>query len=435
MPGIVVVGLQYGDEGKGAIVDRLAGKAHMVVRYSGGNNAGHTVVHDGKTYKLHLIPSGILRPDIKCILGNGVVIDLPVLIEELDRLKGRNVDISNIFISNRAHVILPIHQELDKALEEKRGNKSLGTTNRGIGPVYRDKVGRVGIRIDDLTLPGNQLAELIKLNISLSGMHYNGKTALAKLVSELQYVRESIDSYVCDTSRLINKALDNDENVLFEGAQGFLIDIDHGTYPYVTSSNSCSGNACVGSGVGPTKIDAVIGVAKAYVTRVGAGPFPSKIGGEVEELIRKNGGEYGTTTGRPRDCGWLDMLALNYAARGNGITHLAITKLDVLSDVDKIFACCGYKIDGNRIDYFPSTIRELEKVEPVPFNPLRGWKVDISGCRSYDDLPMIAQSYIKLIWESCGFVPITHVGVGQDREETIEMIDIWDKVKKCEKSS
>jgi len=395
MPSVVVVGLQYGDEGKGKIVDHLAERADMVVRYSGGNNAGHTVVHNGKTHKLHLIPSGILHSNVKCVLGNGVVIDLPVMLGELHKLKEENVNTNNIFISNRAHVILPIHKILDQKSEEKRGKAKIGTTGSGIGPVYKDKVGRVGIRISDLALPTNELRELVELAGEASVVQYDG--AIDQLIHDLKSYWESIASHVCDTSFLINEAIDSQKNVLFEGAQGLLIDIDHGTYPFVTSSNPCAGNACVGSGVGPTKIDAVIGVAKAYTTRVGAGPFPTKLDNEVGEMIRKNGGEYGTTTGRPRDCGWIDLVALRYAARINGITHLAITKLDVLSNMDEIHICGRYKFNDKILYHFPSTTRRLEQVEPLLLDPIRGWKEDISGCRKFNELPAAARSYIKLI--------------------------------------
>lgn len=428
MPGIVVVGLQYGDEGKGKIIDHLAEKADMVVRYSGGNNAGHTVVHNGETYKLHLIPSGILHPEVTCVLGNGVVIDLPVMLTELNELSSRGVDIGKIFISNRAHVILPIHKVLDQKSEEKRGKDKIGTTGRGIGPVYKDKIGRVGIRIADLALPTKKLKELVILNSEASEMYY-GEPVSTQLTNNLKDLGEQIKPFIRDTSDIIEKALFKNKKVLFEGAQGLLIDVDHGTYPYVTSSNSCAGNACVGAGIGPTHIDAVIGVTKAYTTRVGAGPFPSKVSGETEETLRKNGNEYGTTTGRPRDCGWLDLKALKYASRINSITHLAITKLDVLSGLEEIRVCYDYEIDEIIPTHFPASAYELEHVQPILSDPIQGWKEDISNCKKLYELPINAQRYVGTIQSCCG-VPLTHIGVGQSRNQVVQLIgnNIWNEV-------
>jgi len=334
MPSVVVVGCQIGDEGKGKIVDFLAKNSSMVVRFQGGNNAGHTVINEAK-YKLHLIPSGILHDDVTCVIANGVVIDGRKLVSEISDLEHRGVNCDNILISNKAHLILPTHKFMDARSELRRGDSKLGTTGKGIGPAYRDKATRSGIRVGFGSLPKNELREAIEIHLRECEIHY----PVDEIMTEIYEIWSAIKNRVVETSSVINTALDRNEKVIFEGAQGILLDIDHGTYPYVTSSNTSAGAVCSGAGIGPVRVDSVLGVTKAYATRVGAGPFPTKLDDDDGDLLRKMGNEFGTTTGRPRDCGWLDMVALDYAAQINGLTHLAITKLDVLDDFDEIKVC------------------------------------------------------------------------------------------------
>ena len=424
MAGIVVIGTQWGDEGKGKYIDILANDADFVVRFCGGNNAGHTIVHEGEKYALHLIPSGILRKDKVCIIANGVVIDPAVLLMEIDRLKSRNVEMAELFISPRAHLIMPWHRELDVLQENNRGNGGLGTTKRGIGPAYTDKAERSGIRMGDLMdseLFAGQVRDNLKIKNAIIEKVYGGTTIDADAVIKeyLEYA-ERLRPYVRDVNSLVNVALEDGKCVLFEGAQATFLDIDFGTYPYVTSSNPIAGGVCTGAGVGPRMITEVLGVMKAYTTRVGAGPFVTELLDEIGNTIREIGHEYGTTTGRPRRCGWLDTFMLLYAARINGLTGLCMNHLDTIGKVDHIRVCTGYKLNGKLIDYYPSSLKELASCEPV-YEEFESWKaIDISRVRRFNALPEAARVYIRRIEELVG-VPMKYVGVGPDREQTITL--------------
>ncbi len=421
MSAIVIVGAQWGDEGKGKITDYLAKTADVVVRYQGGNNAGHTVVARDQEYKLHLIPSGILYKEKQCVIGNGVVIDPEVLIKELEYLQGRGIDTSNLRISGGAHLIFPYHKMLDAADEDRKGNNKIGTTRRGIGPAYMDKSARIGISLIDL-LDKEVFSEMLARNLAeknhildrVYGLPPLGKEEL--LEDYLRYA-EIIRPYLADTSLLIHEAIKEGKKVLFEGAQGTLLDIDFGTYPYVTSSHPIAGGACIGAGVGPTKIDRVIGVAKAYTTRVGSGPFPAELLDETGEYIREQGREYGTTTGRPRRCGWFDAVILRYAVRLSGLDSIAFTKMDVLTGLDKILICNGYRYKGEILREFPQTLTVLSDCEPV-YEEMDGWVEDITNITSYDDLPDNAKKYLDRIRELIG-VPISIISVGAERGQTI----------------
>lgn len=380
MSTVVLIGAQWGDEGKGKVTDYLSERADMVVRYQGGNNAGHTVVVGDDEFKLHLIPSGILYKDKLCLIGNGVVIDPSVLMEEIKGLQERGINTDNLRISTRAHVILPYHRELDKAEEDSKGKNKIGTTCRGIGPTYMDKSARVGVRIIDL-MEEDRLAEILEMNIKTKNkiltkvydhesFNFNEVFKIAK-----QYA-DNLRKYVTDTSLLINDVIDEGKNVLFEGAQGTLLDLDHGTYPYVTSSNPVAAGACLGAGVGPTKINKILGVVKAYTTRVGEGPFLTELMDNLGEMIRQNGREFGTTTGRPRRCGWYDAVITRYAVRINGLTFLAVTKLDVLTGLEKLKICTGYKFEDKILKDFPCSLKTLTKCEPV-YEEMPGWQEDI----------------------------------------------------------
>ncbi|WP_027718865.1 adenylosuccinate synthase [Desulfovirgula thermocuniculi] len=421
MPTLVLVGVQWGDEGKGKITDFLARQADLIVRYNGGNNAGHTVVVAGQQFKLHLVPSGILYPDKMCIIGNGVVVDPEVLIGELDLLESRGVSTSNLRISSRAHVILPYHRRLDFCEEEAKGENRIGTTCRGIGPAYTDKVARTGIRMAEFVDEEDFRACLAR-NIAQKNRLFQGVFGVAGmdleeiLPSYLNYSRR-LKPLVVDAGPLINRAIDEGKKVLFEGAQGTLLDVDHGTYPYVTSSSPVAAGACVGAGVGPTRIDRVMGVAKAYVTRVGGGPFPTELKDATGEYMRSRGGEYGTTTGRPRRCGWFDAVAGRYAVQVNSLDYLAITKLDVLTGLHTLRLCTAYRYKGEVITEFPASLKVLEACEPV-YEEMPGWQEDITRARSYEDLPANARRYIERIEELLG-VPAVILGVGPGREETI----------------
>ena len=423
----VLIGTQWGDEGKGKITDFLAEKADLVVRYQGGNNAGHTVVVGENSFKLHLIPSGILYPDKICVIGNGVVIDPKVLKEELFYLKERGVYANNLRISLRAHIILPYHKKLDELEEEDKGDNKIGTTKRGIGPAYRDKASRTGIRVSDL-LDKQLFAEKLALNLKeknnllekiygVEGFNFDD------LYQEYLEYAEIIKPYAVDTSRLLNEAIENGLKILFEGAQGTLLDLDHGTYPYVTSSHPVAGAACIGAGVGPTKINKVIGVVKAYTTRVGSGPFPTELLDETGEFLRKQGYEFGTTTGRPRRCGWFDGVIARYAARVNGLSGLAVTKLDVLTGLDILKVAVGYRFNGEIIKEFPASLKELSQCEPV-YEELPGWKEDITAAKKLSDLPENARNYLKKIEEITG-VPITIISVGTRRDQTIILDQVF----------
>ncbi|GBD38433.1 Adenylosuccinate synthetase [bacterium HR37] len=427
MPNIVVVGAQWGDEGKGRIVDLIAEKVDVVVRYQGGSNAGHTIVTNGQTIILHHIPSGILREGKLSVIGNGVVIDPQIFLEEIERLRaaGYKVDEENLKLSDRAHVVMPYHKQVDIAREEKMGRNRIGTTGRGIGPVYEDKVARRGIKVGDLLHPESFSARLRAVleerNLYLTRVLQKEPLEFEKIFEEYIRYGEQIKGFVTDTSKLLNDLIDKRKSILFEGAQGALLDVDFGTYPYVTSSSAGSGGACTGTGVGPTKIDMVLGVAKAYTTRVGEGPFPSEISGEIGEKLRESGGEYGSTTGRPRRCGWFDAVSLRYSARVNGITAIALTKLDVLSKFNKIKICTAYKYRGEIIKDFPSHIEILKNCLPV-YEEIDGWEKDLSDVKDIKDLPYQARAYIDRIQEATG-VPIWIVSLGASREKVIFLKD------------
>ncbi len=423
MPGIVIVGAQWGDEGKGKITDLLAEQADAVVRFQGGNNAGHTIVRDGKIWKLHLMPSGILQPGKLSVIGNGVVIDPKVLTQELEELRRSRVDTQWLRISANAHLIMPYHLMLDDAGEAKLGKLQIGTTRRGIGPCYADKASRLGIRVQDLLdekiLKKKIVAALEPKRLSLRPFAKDPRLDLQTITEEYLTYGHRIEPYISDASRLVLELLDDGKSVLFEGAQGTLLDIDHGTYPFVTSSNPVAGAACIGAGVGPKDIDEVWGVTKAYGTRVGAGPFPTELDGTpLADEIRERGHEYGTTTGRARRVGWLDLVALRYAARINSMTALAVTKLDVLSGLDTICVCTRYRgAEGAEFDYFPyhQTVLHHSVGEYVE---LPGWSEDLQGCRSEEELPPAAREYLQFIADFV-HVPIALIGVGPAREEVI----------------
>lgn len=425
MANVIVIGAQWGDEGKGKITDLLSRSANVVVRYQGGVNAGHTIVVKGQTFKLHLIPSGILYPDTECIIGCGTVIDPKVLIEELDQLESFNISTRNLLISETAHVTMPYHRLLDTAAEERRGSYKIGTTGRGIGPTYADKSERTGIRILDL-MDEKSLREQLEWTINYKNVIleklYNVPPLDPKEVIE-QYLgyAERLRPHVVDTALKIYDAIKRRRNILFEGAQGTLLDLDHGTYPYVTSSNPVAGGACVGTGVGPTMIDRVIGVAKAYTTRVGEGPFPTETDGKIGELLCDRGAEFGTTTGRKRRCGWFDAVIGRYAVRINGMDCLAITKLDVLDELEEIQVCVAYEIDGQRCDDFPSSSRRFAKMRPI-YKTLPGWKQSTADCRALEDLPRQALDYLKFLAELME-VPIAIVSLGASRDQTIIVED------------
>jgi adenylosuccinate synthase len=422
MPGVVIVGAQWGDEGKGKITDLLAERADAVVRFQGGNNAGHTIVRGGQTWKLHLIPSGILHRGKLCVIGNGVVIDPKVLTDELEELRRRRVDINSLRISANAHLIMPYHLMLDHAGEAKLGELQIGTTRRGIGPCYADKAARLGIRVQDLLdekiLKKKIVAALEPKRLSLRPFAKDPRLDLQAMTEEYLNYGHRLERLIADTTRLVHERLDAGETVLFEGAQGTLLDIDHGTYPFVTSSNPVAGSACIGAGVGPKDIDEIWGITKAYVTRVGAGPFPTELEGPLADEIRESGGEYGTTTGRSRRVGWLDLVALRYAARLNTLTALAVTKLDVLSGLDRLRVCTRYRgAEGAEFDDFPyhQTVLHHASGEYIA---LAGWSEPLTECRSESDLPAAAREYLQFIADFVG-VPIALVGVGQAREDVI----------------
>ena len=422
MPSTVIIGTQWGDEGKGKVVDLLAERADVVVRFQGGNNAGHTIVRNDDVFKFHLIPSGILYPGKACVIGNGVVVDPSVLIDELEGLRRRGVDVSGLRLSANAHLIMPYHVMLDTAGEAKLGKLSIGTTRRGIGPCYEDKAARLGIRVQDL-LDAKILRKKIAAALEpkqqlLRPFARDPKLDLHAMTEEYLRYRHRREPHIDDTSRLCWEALDSGRTVIFEGAQATMLDLDHGTYPFVTSSNPIAGAACVGAGVGPTDIDEVWGVCKAYTTRVGAGPFPTELEDETGAFLRDRGHEFGTTTGRERRCGWLDLVALRYATRLNRLSALAITKLDVLSGLDPLRVAVRYRgSEGAVFDEFPYHQSIIHTATPE-YEELPGWEGDISGCRSEADLPREARDYLAAIADSAG-VPITLVGVGPGRDEVI----------------
>lgn len=424
MAGIVVVGTQWGDEGKGKYIDILSGDSDFVVRYSGGNNAGHTIVHEGTKYKFHLIPSGMLRKGKTCIIGNGVVIDPSVLLMELDSLKKQEIEMAELLISDRAHVIMPWHIALDTLQEEMRGKEGIGTTKRGIGPAYADKAERSGIRIGDL-LDADYFREKVYSNLKIKNaiiekVYEGNPIDPEKVIDEYLGYAEILKPYITDVNSIIHKALENSKVVLFEGAQATFLDLDFGTYPYVTSSNPISGGVCTGAGVGPKMITDVLGVMKAYTSRVGSGPFVTEQSNEIGDKIRDLGHEYGTTTGRPRRCGWLDLVMLKYSARINGLTGLCINHMDTVGKLDNIKVCVAYKLNGEVIDYYPSNLKELGRCEPV-YEEFESWKdVDISKIKRFEVLPESAKQYIRRIEQITG-IPVKYIGVGPEREQTITM--------------
>jgi len=422
---VIVIGAQWGDEGKGKITDLLSRSADVVVRYQGGNNAGHTVVVNERTFKLHLIPSGILYPKTECIIANGTVIDPKVLLEEVDRLKDLGISTANLFISETAHVTMPYHRELDRASEAQRAEHKIGTTGRGIGPTYADKSERVGIRIGDLMdekrMPKKLRWAIEQKNIVLQKLYNLEPLDVEAIIAEYRGYADRLRPHVVDASLKIDAAIRERRNILFEGAQGTLLDLDHGTYPYVTSSNPVAGGACIGAGVGPTCIDRVIGVAKAYTTRVGEGPFPTELHDETGTHIGDRGAEFGTTTGRKRRCGWFDGVIGRYAVRINGLDCLAVTKLDVLDELEEIKVCTAYELDGKVVRDFPSDARAFARAIPI-YETLAGWKRSTSECKNVEDLPQQAKDYLKFLADLME-IPIAIISLGASRGQTIIVED------------
>jgi adenylosuccinate synthase len=423
MPAIVLVGAQWGDEGKGKATDLLGDRVDFVVRYQGGNNAGHTVVIGAESYALHLLPSGVLSPRVTPVIGNGVVIDPEILLAEIDGLIRRGVSFDRLLISAGAHLIMPHHRALDRVTERYLGSARIGTTGRGIGPAYADKVARTGIRVQDLFDPGilRQKLDLVlrEKNQVLAKVYNRRGIDPGTVATEYVGYGEKLRRYVADTPGVLNRALDEGKSVLLEGAQGTLLDVDHGTYPFVTSSSATAGGACAGSGIGPTRITTVIGVVKAYTTRVGAGPFPTELDGDQGEWLRRAGGEYGVTTGRPRRCGWFDAVIARYAARVNGVTDFFVTKLDVLSGLDKVPVCVAYDVDGTRHTEMPMTQTEFHHAVPV-YEFFDGWQEDLSDAREFGDLPRNAQRYVRAL-EGLTGAPVTAVGTGPRRDQTLQL--------------
>ena len=422
MPNVIIVGSQWGDEGKGKIVDVLSKKADVVARYQGGHNAGHTVVINDDKFILHILPSGILYGDKICIVGNGVVVEPAALLEEIKGLKDRGVNVGkNLLISNNAHIIMPYHITLDIEKEKALGKKSIGTTGRGIGPAYIDKMARIGLRAGDLLHPAvfkeKLTANLSTVNFVLENLYKTPRCDVEDIYRAYMGYAEKLSQYISDTDVVINKMMSENKNILCEGAQGTLLDIDHGTYPFVTSSNPVAGGACIGLGISPTKISRVLGVMKAYTTRVGGGPFPTEMRDDLGEKIREKGGEYGASTGRPRRCGWLDMVILRHSTMINGFTGIALTKLDILDGIEKIRICTSYTHKGSPIDVFPKELNVFENCEPV-YTELEGWKESTAGIKDQNKLPKAAQKYIQTIEEMLG-VEVQLISTGQRRDELI----------------
>lgn len=419
---LVVIGSQWGDEGKGKIVDLLSESADYVIRYQGGHNAGHTVVSGENVIVLHLIPTGLLHPGKIGVIGNGVVVDPGALLEEVDGLSARGISVSGrLFISETAHLIMPYHKAIDKESEKVKGTRKIGTTGRGIGPAYADKMARIGIRVVDLLDPDlfrEKLAtNLVEMNYFLEQLYKVKGFDLEKVYQEYMGYADRIKPYIADTGQLIHEAMSQGRRLLFEGAQGTHLDVDLGTYPYVTSSNATAGGACTGTGVGPTRINQVLGVAKAYTTRVGSGPFPSELNNEMGEMLRSKGKEFGATTGRPRRCGWFDVVLLRYAVRVNGLTSLAITKLDVLDGIPEIQICVGYEFEGKVYREMPAALRTLEKCTPI-YERFPGWSEPTTGATSYDRLPKNAKIYLEAISEKVG-CRVDIISTSSKRGETI----------------
>ncbi len=427
MSSVVVVGTQWGDEGKGKITDFLSEHAEVIARYQGGNNAGHTIKFDGETYKLHLIPSGIFYKDKISVIGNGMVIDPKALIAELKYLHDRGVSTEKLRISNRAHVILPYHLKLDEVEEERKGDNKIGTTKKGIGPAYMDKAARMGIRMADLldreTFEEKLTNNLVEKNRMLERFYEVEGFKMEDIFEEYYEYGQQVAKYVCDTSVVLNDALDEARRVLFEGAQGVMLDIDQGTYPFVTSSNPVAGGVTIGSGVGPTKINHVVGVSKAYTTRVGDGPFPTELNDDIGHEIREVGREYGTTTGRPRRVGWFDSVVVRHARRVSGLTDLSINSIDVLTGIPTLKICTAYRLNDEIITEYPANLRTLAKCEPV-YEELPGWEEDVTGCRTLDELPENARHYLERVSQLTG-IPLSIFSVGPDRTQTNVVRSVW----------
>lgn len=432
MSSVVIVGSQWGDEGKGKMTDYLSQNADVVVRSQGGNNAGHTIAFDGKKFALRLVPSGIFGKDKLAVIGNGVVINPPALLKELHYLQDNGIDTSGLRISSRSHVTFPYHILLDKCQEKAKGDHKVGTTKNGIGPTYMDKVSRVGIRMCDLlekdTFKIKLQRNLAEKNELFTKLYHVDPINFDDIFESYYEYGQELKKYVTDTARIVNDAIDDGKRVLFEGAQGVMLDVDQGTYPYVTASNPIAGGVCTGVGIGPNKIDTVVGICKAYSTRVGAGPFPSELTDEVGDQIRETGHEYGTVTGRPRRVGWFDSVAMRHARRVSGLSCLSLNLLDVLTGLKIIKICKAYKLDGKKIDYYPASLRELEHCEPV-YDELPGWDEDITGVKKFEGLPENTQNYLKRVSELSN-VPLATVSVGADRIQTIIVKDPWDIAEK-----
>jgi len=426
MPAIVIVGAQWGDEGKGKATDLLGSSVDYVVKFNGGNNAGHTVVIDGETYALHLLPSGILTPGVVPVIGNGVVIDLDVLFEEIDALEARGVDTSRLVVSANAHLIAPYNRVLDKVTERFLGSRRIGTTGRGIGPTYADKMNRIGIRVQDLfdeKILLQKVEGALDLKNQVLAKVYNRRAvSVDEVVDGLLAHADRVRPMVADTALLLDSALRRGDVVLLEAGQATLLDVDHGTYPFVTSSSATAGGACTGTGIPPTRIDRVVGILKAYTTRVGEGPFPTELHDEMGQRLRSNGGEYGTTTGRPRRCGWFDAVIARYATRINGVTDFVLTKLDVLTGLERVPVCVAYDVDGVRHDEMPMTQTEFHHATPI-LEELPGWSEDISACRTLGDLPDNAQAYVRAVEDMSG-APVSVVGVGPGRDECVVLREL-----------
>ena len=427
MSSVVVVGTQWGDEGKEKITDFLSENAEVIARYQGGDNAGHIIVIEGTKYKLHLIPSGIFYPEKVSVIGNGVVVNPKSLVKELAYLHDAGITTDNLRISDRAHVILPYHIKLDQLQEDSKGDNKIGTTIKGIGPAYMDKAARVGIRIADL-LDKEIFAERLKINLEqknreFTKMYEVDPVDFQDIFEEYYDYGQQIKKYVTDTSVILNDALDAGKRVLFEGAQGVMLDIDQGTYPYVTSSNPVAGGVTIGSGVGPSKISKVVGVCKAYTSRVGDGPFPTELNDEIGHQIREVGHEYGTTTGRPRRVGWFDSVVMRHSRRVSGLTNLSLNSIDVLTGLDEVKICVAYDLDGERIDYYPASLETLQRCTPI-YETLPGWSEDITGVRHLDDLPETAKNYVRRVSELVG-VKISTFSVGPGRDQTNVLESVW----------
>ena len=408
----IVVGTQWGDEGKGRVVDFLSREIDGVVRYQGGSNAGHMVVVDGEVFVFHLVPSGILHPGKICIIGNGVVVDPAELLVEIENLQRRKVDLKGLYLSSGAHIVMPYHKEIEEIEERQRGKGRIGTTKRGVGPTYSDKAARRGIRVGDI-LDEKILAAKLDMNLKFLGECYKLSLSRKDILRQYLEYGERLRKFITDTSILVNQLIKEGKDILFEGAQGTLLDIDHGTYPFVTSSSATAGGACIGSGIGPRRIDRVLGVAKVYTTRVGEGPFPTEMKKELGEIVKESGQEYGSTTGRPRRCGWFDGVVLRYAARVNGLDELVLTKLDVLDSLDRIKICIAYKDKGELLQEFPFQLNSWGGCEPV-YEEMKGWQKDTSHISSYEDLPDEAQRYLRRI-EEIGEVPVGYLSLNPER--------------------